>query len=98
MRLTAKSSTSTDAPSEIYLPDFHFPETNTVATVSGGKWELDYQVFKSIKVQRLRWWHAEGEQDIKIQGLKRQPGEFTNPSRDDTTYLGQCQQGQCMIM
>ncbi|KAJ5197954.1 glycosyl hydrolase [Penicillium cinerascens] len=98
MKLTAKTATSTDAPTEIYLPDFHFPETNTVVAVSGGKWELDYQEIQSIKVQRLRWWHAEGEQDIKIEGIKRHPGEFANPSGDDVTYLEQCQQGQCMIM
>lgn len=98
MCLTAKSVTSTDAPTEIYLPDFHFPEANTVVAVSGGKWELDYLEIQSIKIQRLRWWHAEGEQDIKIEGIKRQPGEFANPSGDDVTYLEQCQRGQCMIM
>lgn len=97
MSLTAKVATATDAPTEIYLPDFHFPDKSTAVAVSGGKWEIDQQVIQSIKVQRLRWWHAEGEQDIKIEGAKRQPGEFTNTS-DDMTYLEQCQRGQCIIM
>lgn len=98
MSLTAKTATTTDAPTEIYLPDFHFPGASTAVAVSGGKWEMDYQEVQSIKVQRLRWWHAEGEQDIKIEGAKRQPGEFTNTSGDDVTYLGQCQRGQCILM
>jgi hypothetical protein len=98
MSLTAKAATATDAPTEIYLPDFHFPEANTIVAVSGGKWEIDYQVIQSIKVPRLRWWHAEGEQDIKIKGVKRQPGEYANPSGDDVTYLEQCQHGQCLLM
>lgn len=98
MSLTAKTATTTDAPTEIYLPDFHFPGASTAVAVSGGKWEMDYQEVQSIKVQRLRWWHAEGEQDIKVEGAKRQPGEFTNTSGDDVTYLGQCQRGQCILM
>ncbi|KAJ5118739.1 glycosyl hydrolase [Penicillium atrosanguineum] len=97
MSLTANMATATDTPTEIYLPDFHFPETSTAVAVSGGKWEIECQEIQSIKVQRLRWWHAEGEQDIKIEGAKRQPGEFTNTS-DDVTYLEQCQRGQCIIM
>ncbi|KAJ5668136.1 glycosyl hydrolase [Penicillium maclennaniae] len=97
MSLTANMATATDAPTEIYLPEFHFPESHTAVAVSGGKWELDYQEIRSIKVQRLRWWHAEGEQDIKIEGVKRQPGEF-NSTSDDMTYLEQCQRGQCTIM
>lgn len=97
MNLTAKAATAPDAPTEIYLPEFHFPEGNTVVAVSGGKWELNYQEIQNIKLQRLRWWHAEGEQDIKIEGVKRQPGEFA-PSADDVSYLEQCQSGQCSMM
>lgn len=98
MSLTAETATATDAPTEIFLPEFHFPQEKTVIAVSGGKWELDQKDIQGIKLQRLRWWHAEGEQDIKVEGVKRQPGTFANPSEDDVTYLEQCQRGQCLMM
>jgi hypothetical protein len=97
MSLTAKGPTTAHAPTEIYLPEFHFPETNLAVTVSGGKWDIDVEEIQSVKLQRLRWWHAEGEQDIKIEGIKRKPGEFANPG-EDVTYLEQCQKGDCVIM
>jgi hypothetical protein len=86
------------APTEIYLPDFHFPESNLVVTVSGGKWDIDNQDIQGVKLQHLRWWHGEGEQDIKIEGLKRKPGEIANPAGEDVSYLEQCQKGQCLMM
>lgn len=98
MTLTAKVATTCEAPTEIYLPEFHFLENGTVIAVSGGKWEIDYQDIKTIKIQRLRWWHAEGEQSIKIEGVKRKAGEFASPSEDDVTYLEQCQRGDCNVM
>ncbi|KAJ6178822.1 hypothetical protein N7519_009283 [Penicillium mononematosum] len=98
LSLTAKGATTATAPTEIYLPDFHFPESNIVVTVSGGKWDIDVQDIHGAKLQRLRWWHAEGEQDIKIEGLKRKPGEFGNPGGQDIGYLEQCQKGECAMM
>lgn len=98
MSLTAKTSAAIDTPTEIFLPEFHFPGGRTIVAVSGGKWELDYEEIQSVKLQRLRWWHAEGEQDVKIEGIKRKPGTFANPSEDDVTYLEQCQRGQCPMM
>ncbi|KAE8350728.1 glycoside hydrolase superfamily [Aspergillus coremiiformis] len=87
-----------DQPTEIYLPDFHFPDSHTVVSVSSGEWTIDYAEIASVKVQRLRWWHPEGDQDIKIQGMKRKPGELTKISGDDLTYLEQCQRGACTVM
>lgn len=98
MSLTAAAATATDAPTEVFLPEFHFPEGNTVVVVSGGKWEIENQESHGIKVQYLRWWHAEGEQDIKIEGFRRQAGTVVNSAGDDVTYLEQCQQGQCLMM
>ncbi|KAI9927715.1 hypothetical protein ASPWEDRAFT_41813 [Aspergillus wentii DTO 134E9] len=98
LSLVAKAGTPQDAPTEIYLPEFHFPQTETVVTVSVGKWDIDLLETNSIKVQRLRWWHAEGNQDIKIQGVKRKPGEASNAPGDDISYLEQCQKGGCTIM
>lgn len=69
-----------------------------VIAVSGGKWEVSQQDIQGIKLQRLRWWHAEGEQDIKVEGVKRKPGTFAEASEDDVTYFEQCQRGQCLMM
>ncbi|OJJ48635.1 hypothetical protein ASPZODRAFT_1646406 [Penicilliopsis zonata CBS 506.65] len=98
MALVAKAATAEHAPTEIYLPEFHFPSADTVIAVSGGKWTIDYEVIQSARLQRLRWWHAEGEQDIKIQGVKRKPGEYTHGSAEEVTYLEQCQRAACTVM
>ncbi|GLA71492.1 hypothetical protein AtubIFM55763_001932 [Aspergillus tubingensis] len=87
-----------EVATEIYLPEFHFPDTQTVVSVSSGEWSIDYTEINSIKVQRLRWWHMEGEQDIKIQGVKRKPGDLSSVSADDLSYLEQCQKGGCTVM
>lgn len=98
LNLTSKAATASDAPTEIFLPEFHFPEGDTVVAVSGGKWEISFEDIQSVKLQRLRWWHGEGEQNVKIEGAKRQAGEFANLSGEDESYLDQCQRGQCVIM
>ncbi|KAL2000924.1 hypothetical protein VTN02DRAFT_2461 [Thermoascus thermophilus] len=97
LALEAKASTPEDAPTEIYLPEFHFPSARTVVTVSGGKWTIDFEAVGSVSVQRLRWWHGEGEQEIKIQGVKRKPGEILSTAEDEG-YLEQCQRNTCAVM
>ncbi|KAJ5624146.1 hypothetical protein N7510_000455 [Penicillium lagena] len=98
LSLNAKVPTTPEAPTEIFLPDFHFPEPNTVVKVSGGKWEIDIQEIRTVKIQRLRWWHAEGDQSLKVEGVKRKPGGLEHPSGEDISYLEQCQRGQCVMM
>lgn len=98
MSLRAKAATTPDTPTEIYLPEFHFPDGQSEVSVSSGQWKIDYEEFQFAKVQRLRWWHGEGEQDIKVQGVKRKPGEPNSIAGDDVSYLEQCQQGGCIMM
>jgi hypothetical protein len=93
-----EKATRGEKPTEIYLPDFHFPETHIVVSVSSGEWTVNYAEINSVKVQRLQWWHPEGNQDIKIQGVKRKPGDLTKFSGEDLTYLEQCQRGGCSVM
>lgn len=83
----------------IYLPDFHFPGTSTTVSVSSGRFTIDRGEIDAVRLQRLRWWHGEGVQDIKIEGMKRKPGEFSNPNgNEDVSYLEQCQRGGCSVM
>lgn len=98
MALTAPTSTASDTPTEIYLPKFHFPSSSTVVSVSGGKWSIKRDKVESREVQCLLWWHAEGNQDIRIQGLKRKAGEDADVGAEDDSYLDQCQRGTCCLM
>lgn len=95
LSLSAKARTEPDAPTEIYLPDFHFPTTRV--TVSDGNWAINQQD-SGVKV--LQWWHPEGDHDIKIQGVKHKIGNLTETetSGDDVSYLEQCQRNGCVVM
>ena len=88
----AKAPTSQDAPTEIYLPDFHFPDSHTAVTVSDGKWAIEYEVINSVKLKLLRWWHGRGGQEIRIQGLKRKREEYTKAPN------GEDMKGGCTVM
>lgn len=98
LSLSAKARTAQDAPTEIYLPDFHFPATQTVVTVSGGEWTIDYHEINAVKLQLLRWWHPDGDQEIKIQGVRRKPGDLDKSGSDEISYLEQCERGDCSVM
>ncbi|KAL3482454.1 glycoside hydrolase superfamily [Aspergillus californicus] len=93
-----KSTERQPAPTEIFLPDFHFPDSHTEVSVSSGEWKIDYVEIKSARLQRLQWWHPEGNQDITIEGLKRKGGALVGPSAEDLSYLEQCQRGGCTVM
>ncbi|OKL56861.1 hypothetical protein UA08_08007 [Talaromyces atroroseus] len=96
LSLNTDNATSQDAPTEIYLPEFHFPASETVVAVSGGKWCIEFQEEASSSVQILKWWHGEGDQGIKIQGVKRTAGQGAVRYEDDS-YLEHCQRN-CTIM
>lgn len=69
-KLEASAPTSQDAPTEIFLPEFHFPGGRTNVEVSGGKHQIANWDEDGGLTQKLKWWHGEGEQWIKIQGVK----------------------------
>lgn len=98
MSLKAKETAGQETPTEIYLPEFHFPKDQSEVSVSSGKWEIDDEEFNSVKVQCLRWWHEAGKQNIKIEGVKRKLSEASIVPGDDVSYLEQCQKGGCVIM
>ncbi|OQE38904.1 hypothetical protein PENCOP_c007G05452 [Penicillium coprophilum] len=89
MRLIA-NQTAPSAPSEIYLPGFHFPIGETSVMASGGKWEIYILEFHTVKLQYLRWWHGEGKADIKIRRKKRTGAEYAALQKPHKT--------RCMIM
>ncbi|QSS62066.1 glycosyl hydrolase [Histoplasma capsulatum] len=97
LSLSADTATTEAAPSTIYLPEWHYPKMNTEVAVSGGKWAIDVQEVGSGTIQILKWWHAEGDQNIKIQGLKRKAATVPDTSEDEG-YLEQCQRNSCSVM
>ena len=52
------------------------------------------------EVQRLRWWHAEGEQEITVKGLARKSGAAEEGARydEEAGYLEQCRKQACAVM
>ncbi|KAF2211103.1 glycoside hydrolase family 5 protein [Cercospora zeae-maydis SCOH1-5] len=84
--LTSPSPTPADYPTEIFLPEFHFPQgspARTTVETSGGKWEVrTVEDVEGARQQVLRWWHGEGEQKLKVTGVKRARGKIEGV-RDD---------------
>lgn len=101
LSLTATNSTKEEAPTTIFLPEFHFPQQGTSIEVSGGKWKISTEngggKEGSTPIQMLRWWHAEGEQKITIHGVKRAQG-YLSDGGADAGYVEQCQQNTCSTM
>jgi hypothetical protein len=103
--LNSPSSTPQDFPTEIFLPNFHFPTQQTQVEVSGGKWTIGLRETDGVdgaEQQVLRWWHGEGEQKISVRGVKRPRGAGTTGSESDDNdgYLKQyLEMGkQCTVM
>lgn len=70
LKLRTAKDASPDAPTELFLPEYHFPRDASVVEVSGGKWELS-EGDDGDGIQRLRWWHGKDEQSIKVTGQVR---------------------------
>ncbi|KAK2745220.1 hypothetical protein FQN55_006346 [Onygenales sp. PD_40] len=97
LSVSAETPTAEDAPTVIYLPEYHYPKMHTDVKVSGGKWVVDSEKVGSEVLQTLRWWHGEGEQNIKILGAKRKSTVVVDTSEDEG-YLEQCQRNSCNVM
>ena len=97
LSLECKAATKEEAPTEMFLPEFHFPRDNTQIQVSGGKWTISVDDADGGMIQRLRWWHGEGSQNITVRGMKRRQG-ISMGKEEEEGYLDQCQQSKCNMM
>jgi hypothetical protein len=99
LKLAAPSPTAESAPTSVFLPEWHFPGSGgaTTVEVSGGKWEISVG---EDECQRLRWWHAEGEQILTVRGVARKSGkaEEGRGYEEEAGYLEQCQKESCVLM
>ncbi|GLA32900.1 hypothetical protein AnigIFM63326_001546 [Aspergillus niger] len=55
---------------DISLPEFHFPKNKCEVEVTSGKWTITTDDSDNCSIQRLRWWHQDGEQTIKVTGVR----------------------------
>ncbi|KAL2151378.1 hypothetical protein VTH82DRAFT_6476 [Thermothelomyces myriococcoides] len=80
-----------EAPTVVFLPEYHFPKDECSVEVSSGKWEISSDEEESVLIQRLRWWHGDGQQTLKISGVikKHNIGE----GAEDPGYYEQFNQG-----
>jgi len=80
-----------DVPTVVFLPEYHFPKDACSVEVSSGKWEISSDEEETVLIQRLRWWHGEGQQTLRVSGVvkKHNIGE----GAEDAGYYEQCNQG-----
>ena len=97
LKLTAPSSTAESLPTEVFLPDFHFPQGSVSVEVSGGKWTISVDESEGVSVQKFRWWHAAGDQHVLIKGVKRKAGKAFDADEEDG-YLDQYRERLCTVM
>jgi len=71
MTLQTEQEAGRDTPTTLFLPEYHFPKDACTVEVSSGKWEISSDEEEGPLIQRLRWWHGDGEQRIRVTGLVR---------------------------
>ncbi|KAI4109200.1 MAG: hypothetical protein L6R37_000631 [Teloschistes peruensis] len=98
LALDCQNGATEDAPTEVFLPEYHFPRDNLTAEVSSGKWTVSVDDADGGTIQRLRWWHDGGKQSLKVQGVKRRLGTSLGQEDEAPGYLEQCRQGGCTVM
>ncbi|KAH6974776.1 family 5 glycoside hydrolase [Ilyonectria destructans] len=86
LKLMATTPPSELAPTIVFLPDFHFPPDKYQVEVSSGKWVMSIDDNEGLLLQKLRWWHGEGEQTLKVNGLLREYN-VVEGSQEDVGYL-----------
>ena len=95
--LECKEAATEDVPTEIFLPEFHFPRDNTAVEVSSGKWTISVDDMDGGLIQRLRWYHGSGQQNMKVKGVQRRQGMALGKEEEEG-YLEQCRQKGCSLM
>ncbi|KAK8117339.1 glycosyl hydrolase [Apiospora kogelbergensis] len=93
-----------EQPTTVFLPEYHFPKEQCTVEVSGGKWEISTDDDERAWVQKIRWWHGDGKQTMRVKGLVRPHNSFAAGSAEEAGYLEQCQQSygigveKCSVM
>jgi hypothetical protein len=91
LKVSAPKAADNAAPTIVYLPEFHFPRDESEVAISAGKWEISTDDDEGIMLQRLKWWHPEGEHELTVKGVIRKHN-IVEGSAEEAGYLEQCQQ------
>ena len=86
-----------EVPTEVFLPEFHFPRDNTAVEVTSGKWAISVDDKYGGLIQSLRWYHGAGKQSLTVKGVKRRQGMALGKEEEEG-YYEQCRQRGCSIM
>lgn len=97
LKIVAHGAATEEQTTEISLPEFHFPKDKCEVEVTSGKWTIRVDDAGDGLIQRLKWWHLEGDQTIKVTGLRRRQTTMLGVD-DDESYLEQCQESKCSVM
>lgn len=92
---SAKAATE-DLQTEVFLPEFHFPRDSTKVEVSSGRWSISIDAADGGFVQRLRWQHGDGKQNLTVKGVQRQMG-MSLGTEEEEGYYAQLQ-SKCSLM
>ncbi|KAK3346806.1 glycoside hydrolase family 5 protein [Lasiosphaeria hispida] len=102
MTIQAPKVAAPDTPTVVFLPEYHFPKDPCTVEVSSGKWEISSDDDETALVQRLKWWHGEGEQSLKVTGLVRKYNVVEGVAgAEEGGYYEQCNSsgwGNCNVM
>ncbi|KAI9722417.1 MAG: hypothetical protein M1828_004784 [Chrysothrix sp. TS-e1954] len=94
LKLTTETSAIEDPPTEIFLPEYHFPESKIEVQVSSGRYEIYTDDIELGSSQRLRWWHEDGDQSLNIKGIVHKDETLA----DSQGILDQCRDKGCFVM
>lgn len=99
---TISSAENDTFPTEVFLPQYHFPREESNIKVSSGKWTITVENELegdqgTVNVQILKWWHGSGKQNLIVKGVRRHRASTRN--EDEDGYIAQCSQApQCSVM
>lgn len=95
LHLTSPTSTAEDSPTQVFLPEWHFPESAMVVDVSGGKWSVSVDQHGS---RVLSWWHAGGEQSLEVKGRSVLKGLREDGEVEEGGFVERCSEKGCAVM
>ncbi|KAL8960099.1 MAG: hypothetical protein Q9193_003142 [Seirophora villosa] len=98
LALECKEAATEDAPTEAFLPEYHFPRDAVGVEVSSGRWTISVDDEDGGMIQRLRWWHDKGQQSLTVKGVKTRQGTTSGEDEEAPGYLEQCRQSGCHVM
>jgi len=100
MVVQASKAPDTDSPTVVFLPEHHFPKDECLIETSSGKWEISSDEEDTVLLQRLKWWHGDGEQTLRVTGVVKKVNGDGIAATEDTGYYEQCNNGwgNCLLM